>query len=65
MKKLREKFGIEKEITTYEYVLWLDTPEGEKFLRSIQTPMRSIGDNWTMHEAKSKIITKYAKKIGK
>ncbi|MFA6386260.1 MAG: hypothetical protein WCW04_00610 [Candidatus Paceibacterota bacterium] len=53
-------FGIEKELTTHEYVLWLETPEGKKFLEKIESPMRSIGNYWTMHAAKSLVITKYA-----
>ena len=60
-----KKFGIEKEITTYEYVMWLDTLEGEKFLTSIKTKNSNFGDYWTMHAAKSEIITKYAKTAGK
>lgn len=59
------QFGIEKEITTQEYVLWLDTSNGKKFLESIEQPSRSIGSYWTMHAAKSTIITKYAEAIGR
>ena len=32
-----KKFGISgKEMTTREYVLWLETPDGGKFLKTIE-----------------------------
>ena len=56
-----DDFGIKKSMTTYKYVLWLGTKKGENFLKSIESPNHNFGDYWTMHEAKSQIITKYAK----
>lgn len=64
-KKLSLKdFGIKKEMTTHEYVLWLDSGAGTRFLRSIESRNRNFGDYWTMHEAKSLMTTKYAKYNG-
>jgi len=64
-KEVKQVFGIKKEMTTHEYVLWLETKDGVKFLKSIEAHNANFGDYWTMHEAKSKIITKYAQTIQK
>lgn len=60
LKKLKKKFGIDTIYTTHEYVMWLDCPEGVSFLKSIEVPNHNFGNYWTMHEAKSCIITAYA-----
>ena len=58
-------FGILQELSTYEYVLWLETESGIAFLKTIRSPNRELVPYWTMHAAKSKIITEYAKFIKK
>ena len=55
-----KEFGISKPLTTYEHVKWLDTKKGERYLESIEVPNGNLGSYWTVHEAKSNIITKYA-----
>jgi len=59
----KNKFGIMEPISVADYVLWLNTDEGTSFLKSIEDSNRSMGDHYTMHEAKSMIITKYAKTL--
>lgn len=60
MNEKEKTFGIKKNMTTYQYVIWLASKKGISFLKSIESTNRNFGDYWTMHEAKSLIISKYA-----
>lgn len=53
-------FGIKEEIDTHGYVIWLATEEGRNFLKRIEIYNNNFTIYWTMHEAKSKVIGKYA-----
>jgi len=54
-KDLLNSFGIKKRMSTYEYVMWLESEKGNKFLKSI-TP----NDPETGYQ----LVEEFSKKIG-
>lgn len=58
-------FGIIKEMTVQQYVLWLETEEGEQFItpHAEKNAIRDMGTYWSAMEFKAKIILLYANSV--
>lgn len=63
MKKeeLEKTFGIRRKITMRQYVLWLQSKKGEKFIINNAGSSHAVGSHYTCTEFKANKILQYAK----
>ena len=63
--ELEKKFGISEKKTLRDYVLWLESDEGKKFIVKNHTESsgRDHGNHYGCLAFKDKILLRYAKEI--
>ena len=64
--RLKEIFGVESFMTLRDYILWLETKDGEKFILTNYGGSRAGqggGNYYQCHAFKAELILRYAKEM--